>query len=259
MNFVQALLCGIFYYMNVGPWVMGAGFYTIGKPIVLGFLVGLVLGDPVQGTIVGATIQLIYLGVMSTGGSYPADASLAGIIGTAAAIQGGLSAQEAVAIAVPIGLAGTVLFQLRMLSAVPFTHMADKAAAEGNTKKVFFANVVGPQIALAIIYVVPCTLACLYGVNAISGLVNALAGTKILSVLSTIGGMLAVIGIAMNMKAIFKGDAKPFFFLGFLLVVYLNFNMIAISCFALLFAIIYTQLKKDDQKAVTTVEDDEDE
>lgn len=259
MNFVQALLCGIFYYLNAGPWVMGAGFYTIGKPLVLGFLVGLVLGDPVQGTIVGATIQLIYLGVMSTGGSYPADASLAGIIGTAAAIQGGLSAQEAVAIAVPIGLAGTVLYQLRMLSAVPFTHLADKAAEEGNTKKLFFANIVGPQIALAAIYVIPCTLACYYGVNAIANVVDTLAQTKILAVLSTVGGMLAVIGIAMNMKAIFKGDAKPFFFLGFLMVVYLNFNMIAISCFALLFAIIYVQLKKENAPATNNLEDDDDE
>lgn len=258
MNFVQALLCGIFYYLNASPWVMGAGFYTIGKPLVLGFLVGLVLGDPVQGTIVGATIQLIYLGVMSTGGSYPADASLAGIIGTASAILGGLSAQEAVAVAVPIGLAGTVLFQLRMLSAVPFTHLADKAAEEGNSKKLFFANIVGPQIALAAIYVIPCTLACYYGVDAISSLINMLSGTKVLSVLSTVGGMLSVIGIAMNMKAIFKGDARPFFFIGFLLVVYLNFNMIAISCFALLFAIVYIQLKPE-KKEVVAEEDEDDE
>lgn len=258
MSFLQALLCGIFYYLNAGPWIMGAGFYTIGRPLVLGFLVGLILGNPVQGTIVGATIQLIYLGVMSTGGSYPADASLAGIIGTAAAIQGGLSPEEAVAVALPVGLAGTVLYQLRMLSAVPFTHMADKAAEEGNTKKVFFANIVGPQIALAAIYVIPCTLACFYGVNAISNVIDALAGTKILAVLSTVGGMLAVIGIAMNMKAIFKGDAIPFFFVGFLMAVYLNFNMIAISCFALLFALVYTQLKKDDGVRVA-LEDDDDE
>ncbi len=257
MNFVQALICGIFYYLNAGPWVMGAGFYTIGKPLVLGFLVGLILGDPVQGTKVGATIQLIYLGVMSTGGSYPADASLASIIGTSAAILGGLSAQEAVAVAVPVGLAGTVLYQLRMLSAVPFTHMADKAAEEGNSQKLFFANIVGPQIALAAIYVIPCTLACYYGVDAISDLINKLAGTKVLSVLSTVGGMLAVIGIAMNMKAIFKGDAKPFFYIGFLMVVYLNFNMVAISCFALLFAIVYVQLKGDNAVVVSTEDEDD--
>ena len=56
MSFLQALLCGIFYYLNAGPWIVGGGYYTFGKPLVLGFFVGLVLGDPVQGTIVGATI-----------------------------------------------------------------------------------------------------------------------------------------------------------------------------------------------------------
>ena len=243
MSLLQALLCGIFYYLNAGPWIIGAGFYTFGKPLFLGFMVGLVLGDPITGTIVGATIQLIYLGLMSTGGSYPADAALAGIMGTAAAITTGLSAAEAVAIAVPIGLIGTALYQLRMLSAVPFTHLADKYAAEGKTRKVFLANVVYPQIALAAIYVIPCTLACYFGVNAISGVVDALSGSVILSVLSVIGGMLPVIGIAMNMKAIFKGDARLFFFVGFILVVYLNLDLIAISALALIFAVLYTQLK----------------
>jgi len=259
MNFAQALLCGIFYYLNAGPWCFGAGFMIFGKPLVLGFLVGLVMGDPVQGTIVGATIQLIYLGLMSTGGSYPADSALAGIVGTAAAISGGLTAAQAVAIAVPVGLAGTVLFQLRMLSAVPFTHMADKAAADGNTRAAFMANVVWPQIVLAAIYVIPCTIICMFGVDAISGLINAMAGTTFIRVLGVIGGMLSVVGIAMNMKAIFKGEAVPFFFIGFLLVAYLGLDMIAISCFALLFAMVYANVKGGGIDAAILAATDEEE
>ncbi len=243
MTFLQALLCGIFYYLNAGPWVIGAGYYTFGKPLLLGFLVGLVLGNPLTGTIVGAAIQIIYLGTMSTGGSYPADPALAGIIGTAAAIVSGLSPTEAVAIAVPIGLAGTVLFQLRMISAVPFTHLADKYAKEGNTKMIWWSNVGFPQIVLALIYVVPCTLACYYGVNAISGVVASLSSTRILPILSTIGGLLPVIGIAMNMKAIYKGDARYFFFIGFILIVYLKLDLIVTSALALIFGILYVRLK----------------
>lgn len=243
MTLLQALLCGVFYYLNAGPWAIGAGYYTFGKPLILGFLVGLVLGDPLTGTIVGAAIQVIYLGTMSTGGSYPADPALAGIIGTAAAIVSGLSPTAAVAIAVPIGLAGTVLFQLRMLSAVPFTHLADKYAQEGNTRMIWWSNVGFPQIVLALIYVIPCTLACYYGVNAITGVVDTLSNTRILPILSTIGGILPVIGIAMNMKAIFKGDARYFFFIGFVLIVYLKLDLIICSALALVFAILYIQLK----------------
>ena len=229
----QAILCGVFYYLNAGPWVCGIGFYTFGRPMVLGFFVGLILGDPITGTVVGATIQMIYLGLMSTGGSYPADSSLAGIVGTATAILTGLSAQEAVAIAVPIGLVGTIFYQLRMVSAVPFTHLADKYAAEGKADKIWIANVLLPQIILAAIYVIPCTMVCYFGIGAVQGLVNACEGT------------LPAIGIAMNMKAIFKGDARYFFFIGFLLVVYFNLNLIAVSCLAALMAIIYMQLKND--------------
>ena len=92
---------------------------------------------------------------------------------------------------------------------------------------------------------IPCTMVCYFGIGAVQGLVNACEGTRILPILSAIGGILPAIGIAMNMKAIFKGDARYFFFIGFLLVVYFNLNLIAVSCLAALMAIIYMQLKND--------------
>lgn len=247
MSVLQALLCGVFYYLNAGPWVIGGGFYTFGKPMVLGLFVGIVLGDPVTGVIVGAAIQMIYLGLMSTGGSYPADSALAGIMGTAAAIVSKMPVEAAVAIAVPIGLAGTLLYQLRMLSAVPFTHMADRYAEKGNTKMIWWANVGFPQIALACIYVIPCFLACKFGVDALTGFVQYLSGTKVLPILSTIGGILPCIGIAMNMKAIFKGDARLFLLVGFILVTYFKLDMVVISILALIFAVLYVQLKSGNE------------
>ncbi len=69
--------------------------------------------------------------------------------------------------------------------------------------------------------------------------------------------MLAVIGIAMNMKAL-KVMLYLSFFIGALMVVYLNFNMVAVSCFALLFAIVYVQLK-GDKKVAVAMEDEDDE
>ena len=87
MSIFQAFLCGICYYMSAGTWIVGVGFYTFGRALIQGFFTGLILGDPITGTMVGCTIQLIYLGVMSTGGSFPADQALAGIMGTAAALR----------------------------------------------------------------------------------------------------------------------------------------------------------------------------
>lgn len=51
MSLFQALLCGICYYMSAGTWVVGVGFYTFGRALIQGFFTGLILGDPVTGTI----------------------------------------------------------------------------------------------------------------------------------------------------------------------------------------------------------------
>ena len=77
ISFLQAVLISLVYYLGNGPWLAGVGYYTLYRPLVAGFLVGLILGDPVQGTIVGAAINLMYLGFISAGGSLPADPCLA--------------------------------------------------------------------------------------------------------------------------------------------------------------------------------------
>jgi PTS system mannose-specific IIC component len=242
MNLFQALMCGIIYYLGSSTWVVGIGFYTFARPVINGFFVGLILGDPVTGAIVGATIQMIYLGFMATGGSFPTDAALAGVMGTAVAIQTGLSPEQAVAIAVPIGMLGTIFYQVRMMIiGIFWAHTSDRVAEQGLTNRIWYTAVLGPEICMALLYVVPSTLALYLGVDAIKGLIDLLAGGRILAILGVIGGMLPALGIAMNMKAIFKGDARLFFFVGFLMVVYLNLNLIAIGCFALLIAILYVK------------------
>lgn len=242
MSLFQAFLCGCLYFLGSSPLVFGVSYYTVYRPMVSGLLVGIILGDPVTGTIIGATIQLIYLGVMSTGGSMPADQNLAGILGTALAIAGGLSTEEALAIAVPIGLLGTLVYQGKMAGNVVFVHMLDRCVEKGDTHRVWIYHVLLPMIFLFCITAIPCTLAAYFGAGYISGILNALGG-NVLRIVRAVGGMLPAVGIALNLRAIFKGEAKVFFFVGFLLSVYFNLNMIAIGLIAVCIALIYMQLK----------------
>lgn len=62
MGIVQALLCGFIYYLGNGSLLAGPGYYAVYRPMVCGFLTGLVMGDPITGTMVGATINLMYIG-----------------------------------------------------------------------------------------------------------------------------------------------------------------------------------------------------
>ena len=55
MEWWQAIVIAFLYYFADAPFWFGDGYYVLQRPIVAGFLVGLVMGDPVQGTIIGAT------------------------------------------------------------------------------------------------------------------------------------------------------------------------------------------------------------
>ena len=78
----------------------------VNTPLVLCPVVGLILGDLQAGVIAGATLQLIFLGVMQIGGTLPADASLGAVIGTAFSITMGQDVETALTFAVPIAVLG---------------------------------------------------------------------------------------------------------------------------------------------------------
>ena len=124
MTIFQAFLCGFVYFLAIGnlPFV---GLWSLQRPLVCGLITGIILGNPLVGAMTGATINLVYLGFISAGGSMPADMALAGILGTAFAITGGLDAQTALSVAVPIGLLGTLVWYARMTFGSIFVHIAD--------------------------------------------------------------------------------------------------------------------------------------
>lgn len=81
ISLFQAFLMGIIYYLgNIGtPWTTVLGSASIfQKPLVAGTLVGLILGHPIEGVIIGAAIQLPYIAYISAGGTIPSDPGLAG-------------------------------------------------------------------------------------------------------------------------------------------------------------------------------------
>lgn len=240
----QAFLIGLIYYLgSVGtPWLTLLGSISVVyRPLVAGTLVGIVLGDPVAGCIIGATINLPYLAFISAGGTVPVDPGLAGSLGTALAMAAGVEPTVAVTIAIPLGLLGTIIWVIHMTVDVFFVHMADKAAEEGNIDKICFYHVVPPQIVMFMITVIPVMLGAYYGADAVKSLITLLQG-KPLHMLSVIGGILPALGIAMNLRAIGRKGTMAFFLLGFLIAVYLKLDVLTVALFAGIIAYIYTLL-----------------
>lgn len=250
MSLVQAALCGIIYWLAVGnlPFV---GLWSLQRPLVCGALTGLVLGHPVQGAVIGATINLVYLGFMSAGGSMPADMGLAGVLGTAYAIAGGLDTDTALALAVPIGILGTIVWAARMTFDSVFVHMADRYIEEEKYNKIWIANVLCPQIMCFVMTAIPCTLAAYFGTTYVQGILNMLSG-KVLTIFQIIGGLMPALGIAITLQYIFKGETKVFLFAGFMLAVYSKLPLLTLGIIALLVAIIYVQVTSVKESAVAT-------
>ena len=132
MELYQAALIGLLYYFGNSSFNISLGLYTTSRPLVLGLLVGIIMGDVRTGLEMGIKIQLIYMGFMSTGGSQPSDPVIAGLAGTAFAIvfypaQGAAALDAGLAVAVAAGAIGNLIRIGRMTWNTIFVQPAKKS------------------------------------------------------------------------------------------------------------------------------------
>ncbi len=90
---VEALLLGLVAFIAQSEYALGTSL--ISRPIVTGLLTGLVLGDVQTGVIMGATLELAFIGSFSVGASIPPDVVTGGILGVAFAITSGAGTETA--------------------------------------------------------------------------------------------------------------------------------------------------------------------
>lgn len=68
---VQAVLLGIVAFVAQSEYALGTSLLS--RPIVTGLFTGIVLGDVKTGIIMGATLELAFIGSFSVGASIPPD------------------------------------------------------------------------------------------------------------------------------------------------------------------------------------------
>ena len=235
INVIQAILIGFLCFLcqSGTPWLTAFMGNYVRQPLVNGAIVGLIMGDPVQGLIIGSAINLPFIGVIMVGSTMPTDSALAGIVGTALALASGASPEVAVSMAVPIGLLGNLLWTVHMTKNCIFVHMMDKAAETGDVKRMNFLHVWPPQITTAFLMTIPVALVVYFGADVAKTAIDSLSGMP-LHMLEVIGGTLRLL---MSKKSVIL-----FFLLGFLMVTYQGFSMIVVALFAIIIAYFYTDL-----------------
>ena len=91
---------------------------------------------------------MVYLGVTSTpGGNVPSDPALASAIAIPIALGVGMNAEAAIALAVPFGVLGVFMDQLRRTINATWVHMADKYAEDLNYSGIYRAAFLYPALA----------------------------------------------------------------------------------------------------------------
>lgn len=245
MNIIMALTAGLCYF--IGSCRVGSGTYhSLGSGCFIGLICGLVFGDVPKGLLIGASINLVYLGVVAPGGNIPTDEILASSIAIPLALQGNLEPEMAVTLAMPFGMLGVFLEQIRKTTNIYWVHKADRYAEEGNDRGIYMCGTWYPLALAFILRFVPVFTLQFFGADVIYRLLEILP-TWLTSGLNVAGGMLPAIGFAIILKCIGNKLLLPYFFIGFFAVKYLGINTMAASIFGGCLALIiyFNSMKKE--------------
>ena len=204
------------------------------RPLVACTLIGLALGDLKTGVMVGGALELFAIGWMNVGAAMAPDAALASVIATILVIKTGQNPQESIAIAMPIAIAGQMLTIFVRTIAVFFQHQADKFAKEANFRGIELCHY-GALLLQGLRVAIPAETT---GVKAFLDKIPV----EVVEGLRIAGNVVVVVGYAMVINMMSARALMPFFFLGFVIAVFSDYNLIGLGIIGAVLAIIYIQL-----------------
>jgi PTS system mannose-specific IIC component len=245
----QAVSVALLAYLGISTWILGVGYFTTYRPLIGGTLVGLVLGDVTKGMQIGAGINAMYLGFISTGGSLPSDLIFAGYIGTALALIADVDAQTAISLVVPLGVLGGAIWYLRMTISSVFVHWADAAARDANPAKVARINIWSGQALLFLMYTIPTFLAVYFGADVVQRLLDEMPSEWITG-LAVVGGMLPAVGIGMLLNYMGQRRLIPFFLIGYLVATHFELSILAIAVLGAALAYLHIQYHDPEERGI---------
>lgn len=232
------------------------GIYT---PLFAAAFTGLLMGNLPLGLTVGATLQLMTLGVATYGGATVPDYLSGAIMGTAYAIISGQGAEYGIGLAIPIGLLLTQMDILGRMTNSFFQHYADKCAEKGDYKGVERANLLG-ILPWALSRIIPVAIGLIFGEVVVQS-INAFIPAWFMTGLKTAGQLLPAMGMAILMRYLPIKKYWPYFVIGFVLIAFGggNYTVMAAALVGLAMAGLHLAKAKERPAlaAVGAAEDDE--
>ncbi|PTY79538.1 PTS mannose/fructose/sorbose transporter subunit IIC [Heyndrickxia sporothermodurans] len=243
LNMIQIILVVIVAFLAGMEGILDE--FQFHQPLIACTLIGLVTGNLVPCLILGGTLQLIALGWANIGAAVAPDAALASVASAIILVlsgQGKEGVSSAIAIAVPLAVAGLLLTIIVRTIATALVHLMDAAAKEGNIGKVQFWHIVaiclqGLRIAI------PAILIIAIGAAPVRDLLTSMPAW-LTDGLAIGGGMVVAVGYAMVINMMATKEVWPFFAIGFVLATVSQITLIGLGAIGVALALIYISLSK---------------
>lgn len=243
LNIIQIILVFIVAFLAGMEGILDE--FHFHQPIIACTLIGLVTGNLVPGLILGGTLQMIALGWANIGAAVAPDAALASVASAIILVLGGQGREgvpSAIALAVPLAVAGLLLTIIVRTIATALVHFMDAAAKEGNFRKVEFWHIIaicmqGLRIAI------PAILIVAVGAGPVRSMLEAMPNW-LTDGLAIGGGMVVAVGYAMVINMMATKEVWPFFAIGFVLATVSEITLIGLGAIGVSLALIYIALSK---------------
>ena len=227
------------------------------QSIVIGLFLGAVLGDIPTCMAIGASIQSLYLGLVMSGGNVPSDQGLAACVAIPVAVLNDLDVATAISLALPVGLLGGVLTNVRYMICGLFVDRAERHADAANGAGIWRCAVLYPCVVVFLMYFPVVFLAVFFGTGFIEGVLGAIPAW-LQNGLTVAGGVLPAIGFALIVKVINRPTYIPLFMVGFFMVQYGGLSVMACAVFAICVSLFVTFFGNDLEEQVRGDDMDDD-
>ncbi|MFV0239286.1 MAG: PTS mannose/fructose/sorbose/N-acetylgalactosamine transporter subunit IIC [Lacrimispora sphenoides] len=236
------------------------------RPLLVGPIVGIILGDVKTGLIISATLELMWMGLGNMAGYKTPDMIIGTIVGTTISITSTGATAEGIAAGVAAATTVAVLSQ-QLLLIFDFVRQffavwADRLALTGEFDSILMVNYVAIAFQF-LLRAVPTFLVVYFSAGVVDKILNVIP-SNILKGLSTASGILPAVGLSILMTMMMKGFMWPFLIFGFVASTYLGLGILPVTLISLAFAMLYSVMMeiKDRQNetpvAVSGRGDDED-
>lgn len=215
------------------------------QPLVACTLIGLVTGNLTAGIVLGGTLQMIALGWANIGAAVAPDAALASVASAIILVlgnQGVKGVPAAIAIAVPLAVAGLFLTMIVRTLAVPIVHMMDAAAEKGDIRKIELLHILavcmqGVRIAI------PAAALLFIPAETVQSFLESMPAW-LTEGMAIGGGMVVAVGYALVINMMATKEVWPFFAIGFVLATISQLTLIGLGVIGISLALLYLALSK---------------